>query len=301
VEMNKTMGLKFFTENPGAIKSWALKHEAVEVFWWPLNSAHLTDRKLSRWDPRNDHAYVRLFDKIAHDTTEPELNWATTIKNSIHDWTDSAEIVLGKIGTGIANGIDHLFFNKIYAAVAMDALSEGIKTASRSGAIHYQKHIDDWKVNDVELCFKLDENWTNLPRLVNVVIDITTKWIKIDKKPNPLNIAMEFRISKQSNTLMSPAFSNEDSYFLWLEVLGTQKYPNWWEDYVIQILNGWLKVDPNGKPHWCKWNVNQVEWKKTIKRNYAHQIEIFSQYVRSSDPQGIFRTDFWNDMLNLEQ
>jgi len=155
----------------------------------------------------------------------------------------------------------------------------------------------------MELCFKLDENWEVLPKLINAVIDITQSWIKDDNKSNPLNISMEFRITKNSGALMSPAFSQDDdnSYYLWLEVLGTQAYPNWWA-YAQQIRDAWLNIDPTAKPHWCKWYEPDGEdsWKTLISNNFANQIQEFSKYVKSKDPEGRFTTQFWKNILKIQ-
>lgn len=58
-----------------------------------------------------------------------------------------------------------------------------------------------------ELAFKLDDNWTILPKLMKVTVGIVTKWI-IENEQNPVDIGVEFRITKQSGTILSPAYSS---------------------------------------------------------------------------------------------
>jgi len=186
--------------------------------------------------------------------------------------------------------------------MALAILPKGNTTASRSGAIHYQQHITDWTVTDVEICFRIPENdWSVLPKLIKAAVEYVSDVIK-KKNINPVNIALEFRISRGTKSaVMSPAYEddpNQNDYFLWIEILGTQTFPNWWE-YGIEFAKALNKISV-GKVHWCKWferENGQNYWKNNLKEVYNNQISEFEKWRKIQDPQGIFLTSFWEKML----
>jgi len=185
----------------------------------------------------------------------------------------------------------------------MSILSKKIVTASRSGAMHYQKHIKDWITNDIEVCVKLTDTWDNLPKLVLATIRTTERWIR-ETKRNPVNIAMEWRLTRGCKAaIMSPAYTNnENDWFLFIEVLSSASTENWWEGFALDMKKAWCAIEPLAKPHWCKWWDHpdaKGEWKAQLKASYAAQLPIFKAEIDKLDksPNHVFRSQFWEDLL----
>jgi len=244
---------------------------------------------------------MRVFRDAANQTVKPEAKWSG-VKNSLQNFTDDFRVAFGKLSAGVAtdNKIDIL--DLLYSKLAMNAMPKSTFNASRSGAIHYQKHINDWIVNDIEVCFKLDEGWELLPKAINETINCVEYWIK-EKHTNPVNVAMEFRVTRGCRSaLMSPAYtSNENAYYVWVEVLGTANYPDWWMTFGADMRKRWLALDTTAKPHWCKWwepEGTKNGWIDAMKERYADEIAEFKDFVNDRDPGLKFRTKFWNNILS---
>jgi len=292
--------VSFFCENPKRIKDWITQPdiEGIEVFWFPLNAAH----SVKTWDPLKDRSFIRIFRDFPDQSVKPKTVWGDCFDNSIRDSFDHVEVNLGKKVAEVARipcGPLHIF----WAKAAMAFMSKKTVTASRSGAMHYQKHIKDWITNDIEVCVKLTESWDNLSKLVLATVRTTEKWIR-EKKRNPVNIAMEWRLTRGCKAaIMSPAYSNnEHDWFLFIEVLSSASTENWWEGFALEMKKAWCAIEPLAKPHWCKWwdhpNSNG-EWKSQLKASYAAQIPIFKAEIDKLDksPNHVFRSQFWEELL----
>jgi len=289
--------VSFFTGDPQLIKNWVTQpqNQGIEVFWWPLNSAVT----LKTWNSQNDKIYYRLFRDYPDQSVKPQTVWG--------DFSDSIISVIQKIQINLGKTLANLalipcgILNIFYARAATALLAKGSKTASRSGAIHYQKHIGDWVINDIEVCIKLTPDWSNLPKIIQTTVNVTEQWIK-SKKTNPVNVAMEWRLTRGCpSALMSPAFTNDpDDWYIWIEVLASANFPNWWNDFALQMRQAWYDLDHTQKPHWCKWwdppGTNN-QWNSQVKSAYSNELLIFKEEVNKLDPNHVFRTKFWDDLL----
>jgi len=222
------------------------------------------------------------------------------------DFSDSIQSVIDFIQVNIGKTIADVALipcgalQIFYAKAASLLLPKGTKTASRSGAMHYQKHIDVWTVNDVEVCIKLSPDWSNLPKIIQTTVDTTAQWIR-QTKTNPVNVAMEWRLTRGSRSILSPAYTDDgDAWFIWIEVLSSANLPNWWSTFALVMRQAWYNLEPTSKPHWCKWydppNTG-ANWFTQIKTNYANELQMFKQEVEKIDPVHVFRTKFWDDIL----
>jgi len=293
--------ISFFCENPKRLKDWITLPdiEAIEFFWWPLNGAH----SIKTWDPLKDKSFVRLFRDFPDQSVKPKTVWGDCKDVTIRDSFDRVEVNIGRKVAELARtkcGPLQIF----YAKAATTMMQKKTVTASRSGAMHYQKHIEDWTVNDIEICVKLNDDWSNLTELTEATIRTTENWIK-EKKRNPVNIAMEWRLTHGCRSaIMSPAYTeNENDWFVWIEVLSSATTENWWEGFALEMKKAWCKIEPNAKPHWCKWwdhpSANN-EWKNQSKATFANQIAKFKIEINKLDqsPKHVFRSKFWEEMLS---
>jgi len=294
--------IEFFTGDPAAIKAWSTNPdiEGIEVMWWPLNSAR--DGRVNTWNPKYDKTYSRLVCK-ADQSSKPKLAWGGARDDIITSTLQKIQVNLGKTAAQLARtpcGALHIF----YAKAATTMLPKSVNLSSRSGAMHYQKHIDDWTVNDIEVCIKLNPNWSNFPAVIKTTVETTENYIR-ERKRNPVNVAMEWRLSRGCrSSIISPAYTDdENAWFIWIEVLGSASTENWWNDFALQMREAWYKLDHTAKPHWCKWwdhPDTPGEWRKQIKTVYKTELQIFKDGINNFDksPNHVFRSAFWDSMLS---
>jgi len=271
----------------------------LKFFWWPLNSARHC--KIDTWNPNEDKAYYRLICR-AGQGCKPKIAWGDLTDNIITNTVQKIQVNLGKTVAELARipcSAPHIFYAK--AATAM--LPKQVTLCSRSGAMHYQKHIDDWTVNDIEVCVKLTNNWSNLPDIIRTTVETTERYIR-EKKINPVNVAMEWRLSRGCrSSIISPAYTDdENDWFIWIEVLGSASTENWWNEFALWMREAWYKLDHTVKPHWCKWWDHPDTpglWREQIKTVYGKQLQIFKDGINHLDKSQnhVFRSTFWDFML----
>ncbi|KAK9812636.1 hypothetical protein WJX72_001001 [[Myrmecia] bisecta] len=303
------------------LKELVLSNWATELFWFPLNSvppALLAEGPKLRkylsesWNPYDDTMWLNL---MTERVAAPANGAANDIKHFVDQATplQDLETRLGGLTNAVSQDLNNLWLQTLSGILGtkilrlenkVGYLQDGVR--SLPAAIHYQKAIDNFPVNDFEMCFKVAPDFSNVVEAWRAVVDIAAAEIRGGS--NPLNVAMECRFTKGSFLTMSPAYmgpADDGALYCWLEVLSGRRTKAW-EAFVRKVFDAWVKIDATGppKPHWAKWNAPADAKtpdfvKEYAKRVYAEQIQVFKRAVQAADPGGLFRNDWLADLLAL--
>ncbi|CAM9622675.1 unnamed protein product, partial [Ectocarpus sp. 8 AP-2014] len=164
---------------------------AVEIFYFPSSSLEITN-VLSHefedqdWDEYDDICTLKIFNR-----------------------TDNA---VGKIQNFGAKPA----LVSLYAKTAAKAFEPAFQTTgevsyetSLAQAIHWQKYITDGlPVSDTEVCIKCDPDFTSAYKAIHETIAIVKNFAEVEDTM-PLNVAMEMRFTKHSDSPLSPGYGVE--------------------------------------------------------------------------------------------
>ncbi|CAM9961689.1 unnamed protein product [Ectocarpus sp. 8 AP-2014] len=109
---------------------------------------------------------------------------------------------------------------------------------------------------------------------------------------------MELRMTKHSNSPLSPAYGKEGDVFMWLEVLSAAGTPRL-KDFTTRVADAWLAIrlkdgSQAAYPHWAKWSDAYVAGADAkIKKAYASRLPYLRNASRQFDPNGVFVNDFF--------
>ncbi|CAN0101125.1 unnamed protein product [Pylaiella littoralis] len=298
------------------------KNYAVEIFYFPASSLEITD-VLSHefedqsWDEYNDICTLKIFNRTKNTIAEDDDsrlgadNKTSTRFDHNFSITDFLKI---NLGTKVALRLVKDFGSKpalvsLYAKTAALAFEPSFETTgevsyetSLSQAIHWQKYITTGlPVSDTEVCIKCDPDFTSAYKAIQGTIDIIKTFAE-DEDTMPLNVALEMRFTKHSDSPFCPAYGVEGDVFLWIEVLSATDTPRL-KDFNTRVADAWLALtlkdgSPASLPHWAKWTESYVEDATAkIKLAYANRLPLLAALSEEWDPNGVFVNDFFKELL----
>lgn len=181
-------------------------------------------------------------------------------------------------------------------------------------ALHFQRGIHNMRVFDMELEIPIPADpsgkpdWTICQKAWWDAINEFYNWSP--QNDQPMRVALEMRITRDSNVTMAPQYGNS-----WgtcsIEVLTTgNTNPNDWEDFMQKVADRWNAysyTDATGthhvRPHWAKqWqNIefnrkNAIEYLKT--EAYKDRIPEFKAGLQSIAQAGGYTIDDLQDLFS---
>eukprot|EP00903_Cladosiphon_okamuranus_P006469 g6329.t1 len=255
---------------------------AVEIFYFPASSLEITnilshEFEDQDWDEYKDICTLKIFNRTENAVGKDDDSFlgkdqktSTRFDHnfSITDW------IKINLGTQVALRLVADYGAKpalvsLYAKTAAAAFEPAFQTTgevsyetSLAQAIHWQKYITDGlPVSDTEVCIKCDPDFTSAYKAIHETIAIIKSFAE-DEDTMPLNVAMEMRFTKHSDSPLCPAFGVEGDVFLWIEILSATDTPRL-KDFNTRVADAWLGIklkdgSPASLPHWAKWSESYV-------------------------------------------
>ncbi|WP_445632757.1 FAD-binding protein [Nostoc sp. DSM 114161] len=247
------------------IKCLILAHENCDLFWWPfcdkiwIKSWDRTELKITSKPRKN------LWDKLEAAISSRVFRELLRLINNFPRMTPWVCNFLFKFTPSVRDDV-------------VDIVE----------AIHYRRSIEVAKLGCVEIAFKVDSDFENVKKAINIVIYTTNKYAA--QRKYPFNVTMNVRFINSSQCLLSPGFGEGHTCFI--EILSRADRKEW-ELFSSEVATEWLKL-PNALPHWAK-EIEHIPGiiehiKSKIGKNIAefNKIKIELQL----DPDNIFMNDF---------
>ncbi|CAM9461975.1 unnamed protein product [Chrysoparadoxa australica] len=293
---------------------------AYQAFWLPANSCRRKRFIKAQevwsdffWNPYEDTMFYKTFKltdrPIPRNFDGGRVCWNCVVEKSRYTrrfvlpdfFTNQAGRSL--IGLGTEHADDPRFI-KLYAAAVLrffepigKALGEKVYETSLVKAIHWLDYISDGAaVYDFEVCVKGDDDFANFYEIWNTAIKITRDYVDTHGVL-PLNVAMETRLTKHSDSPLSPAYGKEGDVFCWIEVICSVDSVLAL-DYCTELADGWLAL--GGKPHWGKFDDSFVRGSQGKMREINKDVLPFLRSLsEEADPTHMFRNDYMDFLFDL--
>eukprot|EP00752_Nemacystus_decipiens_P003494 g3227.t1 len=291
---------------------------AVEIFFFAASSLKITNILSSefedqRWDPYNDICAVKTFQRTNNPVKKDNDKFlgydqkTSTRFDRNFSITDFLKI---NVGTEVGLPLVKKFGDKpalvsLYARTAALAFEPVGQLAGKvsyetslAQAIHWQKYIGDgYPTSDTEVCIKCDPDFTSAYKAIHSTMSIVKSFAE-HEDTLPLNVAMEFRLTKHSDSPLSPSYGKEGDVFMWIEVLAAVGTPKM-KDFCTRVADAWLAVrlkdgTQAAYPHWAKWSEAYVAGADAkMKRAYASRLPYLRSSARKFDPNGVFENKYF--------
>ncbi|KAF9940978.1 hypothetical protein BGZ67_006216 [Mortierella alpina] len=177
------------------LKAMAVTNDQMEIFFWPFNSPGLSREGdtiwLKQWQRTNSTVTES---SLAHSVRNIFANLETEFGNTLFQYMTA--------NPSATPFVDYLLYS------INNGDSEQVLYAP--DAIHYQPGIDNIPCISTEMAFKVDEDFKNVVKAGNYVIDQVYEYAQ--RGEFPLNIALEMRFIKASSMVVSNAYDDEKRY-----------------------------------------------------------------------------------------
>lgn len=142
-----------------------------------------------------------------------------------------------------------------------------------------------YKILDIEFAFDIDEEFDDVRKAFRICTKRVEQWQQAGFYP--LNGAMGFRFTKNSDATLSPARGNR--YTAWLEFDSFYK-TDLFEEFAGQLVQDLLHELPNARTHWAKGFQFMPEAVPNIRHAFGAQISEFNRLKQKAgvDPDGLF-------------
>ncbi|KAI8812213.1 hypothetical protein BJ742DRAFT_768294 [Cladochytrium replicatum] len=250
------------------------------------------------WFAENENCWINCWNKKLLSEVDPK-----TISDFPGEW-----------GTGIQNFFLYVlnlstrsFFKllpgkvqaKLVSFAGMAALPNKNITTLLPNALHFQRGINNARVSNMEYEFRIPPLASD-PTKPDFSICSAAWWATIDAAENsidtPMRLAIEMRITRDSNILLAPQRGNTLGTCS-VEFLTIPTVPKvHWDAYRQKVLDAWMKIgDQYGvpiRPHWAKeWMGLKVSNKATggvsvpveqyLKTLYSNEIGEFKSTIET--------------------
>ncbi|KAF9974572.1 hypothetical protein BGZ73_002007 [Actinomortierella ambigua] len=261
------------------LKEMVLGNDQTEIFYWPFNKPGE--------DAANDVLWVKQWQRSELPVSTSELS-------------SRLAAVLQTLETLLGRGVNEIM--AIYPPSATFliplmtslALKESVQVLKAPDAIHYQAGIDNMPCYDLEMGFKVDSNFESVVKAWKFVIDKTYEYAK--KGKFPLNITLEMRFVKASNSLMSPAYDEDpEAIYCMIEILSAVRTPDF-EEFSIEVANYWID-NFQAKPHWAKMWEYVPGIVPYLRQQAGDRFDKFDAIRQKYDPNGMFMTSTFAGVL----
>ncbi|KAF9301432.1 hypothetical protein BGZ74_006728 [Mortierella antarctica] len=161
-------------------------------------------------------------------------------------------------------------------------------------AIHYQQGIDNIPCLDMEMGFKCDDNFGNVVRAWNYVIDQLYEYA--NRNEFPFNLTLEMRFVKASSQMMSNAFDTDpEAIYCMMEILSVTNTKGF-EAFSANIALYWMK-EFNAKPHWAKMWEHIPDIKPYLVKQAGDRFNSFEVVRQKYDPTDMFMNKTFSGLV----
>ncbi|KAF9956465.1 hypothetical protein BGZ65_002690 [Modicella reniformis] len=262
------------------LKTIVLNNDQTEIFYWPFNSPGLNST--------HDRIWVKQWQRTTDPVTDPEI--VVQIRKFFQNYeTKFGDYLFQYIA---AHPCSTPFLNH-YVFKALEGDHEVVLQAP--DAIHYQGGIDNVPCLDLEMAFKVDDNFENVVTAWKYVVEQLYEYA--NRGEYPFNLTMEMRFVKSSTKLMSNVYDEDPkAIYCTMEILSI-KDTEGFDEFSGNIGNYWMR-ELRAQPHWAKmWEV--VPGIVPYLRNQAHErYDRFNEIRRKYDPEGMFMNSTFAGVLN---
>ncbi|KAK5799589.1 hypothetical protein F5H01DRAFT_356435 [Linnemannia elongata] len=254
------------------LKAMVLGNDQTEIFYWPFNTPNL--------GAANDHIWIKQWQR----TQVLPVSVSATAE-SFKKWCQGYQTQFG----------DHLyefmahnpssapFVNcLLYKAIGGKDSEEVLKAPD---AIHYQAGIDNLPCVDLEMAFKVNEDFSNVVVAWNYVIDQLYEYAS--RGEFPFNLTLEMRFVKSSTMLMSAAYDTDpEAIYCMIEVLSVNNTPGF-NEFSSKMAKFWMD-NFQARPHWAKMWEHVPGIVPYLRRQGSERFDRFEAIRKKYDPNGMF-------------
>lgn len=306
------------SEEAHPLKTLVEGNDYVELFWFPFNTSKLEnpgnplDLSNLRMVPDMDDTkvWVKSGNVLPNENGQPvppknvpSQGW-DALEEKFGQWayTEIAKnLSRGLIGYGVAEG---LIKASNYAAYKT-ATADYIAPATRF--FHYQKSA--FPVLDLSMAISMDAGadpyYATISKAWYAAVDAINDWARTKTEYHeryPVNVTLHARFTKNSQSLLSPAYQPEGSavHTCWIEFLSGAPTPDaqgedWYENYMATWSAfcrevGPIWMDLGGRPHWAKvWQLLEPDGVyDRLPEMYGSNLSEFKKIRDRLDPTETF-------------
>ncbi|KAG0214394.1 hypothetical protein BGX33_002229 [Mortierella sp. NVP41] len=210
--------------------------DQTEIFYWPFNTPGL--------NKANDHIWVKQWQR---NNTRPLS--VGTFCEATHRVIQSFQTYFGDFLYKAVAAFPSTapFCNYLIYKLIVHTDREQVLEAP--DAIHYQAGIGNIPCLDMEMAFKVNDDFSNVVEAWNYVIDQLYEYA--NRGEYPFNLIMEMRFVKSSTMLMSPAYDTDpDAIYCMMEILSVKNTPGF-DKFSANVAKYWMDKF-QARPHWAK-------------------------------------------------
>ncbi|KAK1857726.1 hypothetical protein I4F81_000341 [Pyropia yezoensis] len=223
----------------------------TELFWMPFNRYYHTLASGRGWTPASDDLWLRLFNETTEGVTHgaPAVRAAFTAMQAwqmrLSDWAHRTVLAAHPL-------LVPAFYSVGFHTIKLfpQRMVERVPHA-----IHYQAHIDAFKVVSFEVAVPLTDgaSWAAFAAMWATV----TARVAAEHAAGrcPLTLAMEARFVRSSTALLAPSYAappadGDSPHHVYVEILSAAGAPGW-PAFRDAVAADWLAV-PGARVHWSK-------------------------------------------------
>ncbi|MFZ6862472.1 D-arabinono-1,4-lactone oxidase [Undibacterium sp. Ji67W] len=254
------------------LKSFVLDNDYAEVSWFPFND--------------------QVFMQKANKTTLPVTRVGPAPPSSAFDVTLNAAI--GATSLSALETDPDQTPDIIRAGFRMMSLYDYV--CNVTDYLHNTDYspILPYKILDIEFAFNIDEEFNDVRKAFRICIERVEKWQQAGLYP--LNGAMGFRFTKNSDATLSPAKGN--TYTAWMEFNSFYK-TDLFTEFAGQLVQDLLHELPQARPHWAKGFQFMPETIPNMKHAFGAQLNEFNALKAKAgvDPEGVFVNQYLKSLF----
>ncbi len=235
------------------------------------------------WFPFNEKVWVKTVNRTPLPTTHGE---------HIHNWRvflNGLDARLGGMAFEVVNANPSL--TPAWGRNAFRLIPEREEVESIYDALHYQGAINELRMGNTEIAFAVDPDFANFVQAWSLVVDRLNALADATPPRFPMNMAMNARFIRASDTLIAPSSGNPQGpqdLTCYIEILSHADTPGW-PEFEAEIGDAWMNL-AGARPHWAKMWENIPNVVPRTIANYGNRLDRFKQ-IRAAegvDPQDTF-------------
>lgn len=268
-------------EQDGAkLKAMVLGNDQTEIFYWPFNTPGL--------DAANDRIWIKQWRRTTDPiSVSPECE---AFKKLIQGYETQFGDHLYEFMA--ANPKSTPFVNWLLFSAVGGKDADVVLEAP--DAIHYQAGIDNLPCVDLEMAFKVNEDFSNVVVAWNYVIDQLYEYA--NRGEFPLNLTLEMRFVKSSTMLMSAAYDTDpEAIYCMIEVLSVNNTPGF-NEFSSKMAKFWMD-NFQARPHWAKMWEHVPGIVPYLRKQGSERYDRFDAIRKKYDPKGMFMNATFASLL----
>ncbi|KAG0364501.1 hypothetical protein BC939DRAFT_459347 [Gamsiella multidivaricata] len=263
------------------LKAMVLANDQTEIFYWPFNTPDL--------GAANDRIWVKQWQR----TTVLPVSISKECE-AFHKLIQGYETQFGEhlyefmakhpSSTPFVNCL-------LFKAVGNKDVEQVLEAPD---AIHYQAGIDNLPCVDLEMAFKVNEDFSNVVIAWNYVIEQLYEYAS--RGEFPFNLTLEMRFVKSSSLLMSAAYDTDpEAIYCMIEILSVNNTKGF-DEFSSKIAKFWMD-NFRARPHWAKMWEHVPGIVPYLRQQDSERYDRFEVVRRKYDPNGMFMNSTFAGVL----